>query len=270
MARAWRGLRQFLAWVARAWRGHGAGVARACLWPQGGLCSKQLCIIPMKGVVVPVSLAVRPRGDGGGAGDLLGEREPGEGGTVGVAGSPWAHAPGRGATVPPDLQRAGQSPFARTRRNSTTTYKERHEHSPPTPCARNEIPQAGSGGGGAEPERALRANVRTPTAPGRSTRPGPDHVPIHAVAFALMDSANLDPGGPLRPRRDTEPSPRGQRSIVLFRRKFLDVHQGCAFRRMAQGRAGGNKGGRTADWTPLITSRSNGLHAFNNTSDQGC
>eukprot|EP00661_Eupelagonemidae_sp_cell13_P007165 gene7165-biopygen13549 len=30
MARAWRGLQAFtLAWVARAWRGHGAGVARA-------------------------------------------------------------------------------------------------------------------------------------------------------------------------------------------------------------------------------------------------
>eukprot|EP00661_Eupelagonemidae_sp_cell13_P012243 gene12243-biopygen1900 len=32
---AWRGLRQLLTWVARAWRGHGAGMARACPVPPG-------------------------------------------------------------------------------------------------------------------------------------------------------------------------------------------------------------------------------------------
>eukprot|EP00661_Eupelagonemidae_sp_cell13_P020279 gene20279-biopygen11586 len=38
LARAWRGQKAFF-WlgVARAWRGHGAGVARACPVPPGGL-----------------------------------------------------------------------------------------------------------------------------------------------------------------------------------------------------------------------------------------
>eukprot|EP00661_Eupelagonemidae_sp_cell13_P010999 gene10999-biopygen7811 len=36
MARAWRGLEAFLAWVARAWRGHGTGVAGMSCDPSRG------------------------------------------------------------------------------------------------------------------------------------------------------------------------------------------------------------------------------------------
>eukprot|EP00661_Eupelagonemidae_sp_cell13_P008763 gene8763-biopygen1622 len=58
MARAWRGpYAIFLAWVARAWRGHGAGVARACPVTPGIAGSPVSPVGPSIAPVVPPSIA---------------------------------------------------------------------------------------------------------------------------------------------------------------------------------------------------------------------